>query len=659
MDACSRNSVPIANRTFVVRPLAARQAVWLIVWCALLLTQPAPSLFADQKPNPSESDRQMVAEVLQQITAGRLDEAAARLRQLDDAQAAAESEQDVDLTFPLARLARVLEHSDNLTAAAELYGRAVAASGRPAAEAVTDAQRVVLRLNAASLQLKVGQLANSLASLKPICESPKNQPARNGLTPNPAQHRLATQLLLSIGAAALAKRDAATAAGAYDLASNTVLPKHQVTVTLGAAWSATLDVSRRREAAEKLSDFAERFPEHSDAPQAVRVAARCWAEVGESDASAKAFVKLLRHWPQSDASIDYVQTQSEATQTDSESAADQVQPEIGRWLIQFAQRENPPPLKTATLIAGLIVTAQEGDFAGWKFYSTRLASQDITGQATADVLHRLSQLDLESDAERLSTALIAPGELDVTASAREAACRWAGRTERWTILAMASQAEPVAGSSPTRTVAVERLFAESLMQTGRPKLARQWWEHLVDEHDVGDFMTLLRCAETATALAKSDAAATRIEAAREAAGGDAQRLALTDMLSAELAIRRLRFDESRALLEQVVRGSETSPALRGRAQWLIGESYFLQEEFAQAIQAYRVVEGIDSSGTWTAAALVQAGKSFEQLGRTREAAVCYWNLVNRFGDSVHARVAQNRLAAIAPDSSSSTETLRR
>ena len=723
MDACSRNSVCIRNRTdrpsrdlsssrlaeqggrTESRPPrrksspASRAAVFFALLVSLRLTFPAASLVAGETPTQPPSDRQVLAELVQQITAGDLDQAAARLRQLDDEQTTGKSDRQLDLTYPLARLARALEQSGELTPAAELFGRAVNASGRSAATVVTDAQRVVLRLNAASLQLKTGQFADALASLEPICgaakpaaaadsetaKSPSESPiasqldssasqpnsesqlnatdqrAEHTLSAAPAQLRFATRLLLSIGASALAKRDAVTAADAYDMALGLVEPKDLATASLGAAWAATLDSSRRSQAAKKLLAFAERFPEHADAAKATRVSANCWAETGERERSAEAIVMLLQRWPRSRASIDYVQSHSDAAaaHTNNESPADRVQSEVERWLIQFAQSDNPPSLKASALILGLIVTAREDQIAGWNFYSSRLASEDLTGQATADVLHRLTQLDRVSDAERLSTVFVAPGELPITAAAREAACRWAGRTERWTILAMASQAEQVSQPSPTRTVAVERLFAESLMQTGRRAQARLWWEHLVDEHGVQDFLTLLRCAETATALAKADEAITRIDAARQAAGGDARRLALMDMLSAELGIRRLRFDEARALLENVVRGSETPPALRGRAQWLIGESYFLQEDFAKAIEAYRVVEGIDSSDTWAAAALVQAGKSFEQLGRTREAAVCYWNLVNRFAQSVHARVAQDRLTAIAPDSSSSTETLRR
>jgi TolA-binding protein len=106
----------------------------------------------------------------------------------------------------------------------------------------------------------------------------------------------------------------------------------------------------------------------------------------------------------------------------------------------------------------------------------------------------------------------------------------------------------------------------------------------------------------------------------------------------------------------VVRSQDSEAGLRGRAQWLIGETHFLQQDFAGAIEAYRRVEGIDPGGMWVSASLIQAGKSFEQLGRTREAAVCYGNLLGRFANTPHADLARRRLAAISPDATPSNAT---
>jgi len=143
----------------------------------------------------------------------------------------------------------------------------------------------------------------------------------------------------------------------------------------------------------------------------------------------------------------------------------------------------------------------------------------------------------------------------------------------------------------------------------------------------------------------------RIAAAREAAADDRFRLTLVNLLDAELAIRQSDFDQARALLESVVRESDTSANLRGRGQWLIGETWYLQQRFANSIEAYRLVEGIDPGGDWVAASLLQAGKAFEQLDRPQEASVCYGHLLRRFAESPYAATARSRMAALSPASS--------
>jgi TolA-binding protein len=120
------------------------------------------------------------------------------------------------------------------------------------------------------------------------------------------------------------------------------------------------------------------------------------------------------------------------------------------------------------------------------------------------------------------------------------------------------------------------------------------------------------------------------------------------MLESEVAIRRSDFDQARSLLEQVVRSTDAAGGLRGRAQWLIGETWYMQRKFTKAIDSYRKVEQIDTSGRWVAASFLQAGKSFEQMGRTKEATLCYGTLLSRFADTEYAVPAQRRLAAMSP-----------
>ena len=458
----------------------------------------------------------------------------------------------------------------------------------------------------------------------------------------------------------MGKQDYRTAYKAYTLVAEQVSEPLRSQALLGAATALAFEGKQPLQAAQQLAAFVDAYPKHPDAAWATRACANCLKDAGRSDDSQAILSDLLHRWPDSESSLDVV-----LHQPDSRQGVDQVASAVRDWIVSPTALSKLERFNPKTIRLGLLVAAKRQDAKAWDTLTGHIAGVDQTGQTTADALQQLVESGLEADAERLAARLISPQDsAGVTAGAREASCRWAGRTQRWSMLALASEAESTNDEVPSRTVSVERLFAEGLMQTGRVAEARKWWNHLVDQRGVNDFATLLRCAEAENAVGNDvSLAERRIQAAFKAADGEPFQLSLVELLDAELAIRRLKFEDARAGLERVVRSGESDPSVRARAQWLIGETYFLQRNFTQAVEAYRRVEGIDSNSTWVAAALIQAGKSFEQLGRTREAAVCYWGLVNRFAESPHVGMARKRLAAISPPNEDSSHppnpTLRR
>ncbi len=80
------------------------------------------------------------------------------------------------------------------------------------------------------------------------------------------------------------------------------------------------------------------------------------------------------------------------------------------------------------------------------------------------------------------------------------------------------------------------------------------------------------------------------------------------------------------------------------AQWMIGESYLLQEQFARAVSEYAKVDAYPFP-RWQAAALLQAGKCHERLDAWRSAAECYERLLQKFPECELADEARTRLKA--------------
>nr|MBC8356609.1 tetratricopeptide repeat protein [Planctomycetota bacterium] len=105
-----------------------------------------------------------------------------------------------------------------------------------------------------------------------------------------------------------------------------------------------------------------------------------------------------------------------------------------------------------------------------------------------------------------------------------------------------------------------------------------------------------------------------------------------------------RFNEAREAFTRVVRsttGGRTETA--AMAQWMIGESFFHQKAYRDAIRAYHRVVSLHAYPQWKAAALLQAGKCHEQTGQWREAVKLYTQLLREYPTTEYAADASQRL----------------
>jgi len=103
-------------------------------------------------------------------------------------------------------------------------------------------------------------------------------------------------------------------------------------------------------------------------------------------------------------------------------------------------------------------------------------------------------------------------------------------------------------------------------------------------------------------------------------------------------------------------GASTETA--AKAQWMIGESFFHQERYAEAIEAYYRVDSLFGYTQWRAAALFQAAKCQEKLQNMTAARKLYNQVIKLLPQSDFAAQARTRLNRLTEIVNKKRRTLR-
>lgn len=462
--------------------------------------------------------------------------------------------------------------------------------------------------------------------------------------------------IANIAAQGLAEKNIEVAWQAYARLAQSNEPAWQRKAELGQAWAAALGAKPPAEAARRLQAYSEAHPDQPDAVRALRAEASCWRRAGKHAQATAALLRLLEQAGPTHPHFDretYTAAVEELS-ADAVAAGSSAVREARHNLVDEAFKAgHMGQLAATTFVEALVDAAIADDQPRWEPLVAASLERPDSDLVVAAALQRLTAEQQDSRAEQLAVAVL--DQLTKISEPEEAllpgcvaVCRWCSVTGRWSLMALAAEhaeaaeAEEVAAVLPAETL---RLLAEACMQTKRVEAAERWFEAAVVA-GADDFPTRIRLAELAVSLRDRATATERLQAAQSVAGQPIEE-ALVQVLTAELQIRGARFDQARQTLDRIVRVDATPAAVRCRAQWLIGETFLLQNRHREAIDAYRLVESFEQPpGVWTAAALVQAGQAFEKLGQHREAATCYSGLLQRFADTDYALRARDRLAAL-------------
>ncbi|MDB5356028.1 MAG: Tol-pal system protein YbgF [Phycisphaerales bacterium] len=104
------------------------------------------------------------------------------------------------------------------------------------------------------------------------------------------------------------------------------------------------------------------------------------------------------------------------------------------------------------------------------------------------------------------------------------------------------------------------------------------------------------------------------------------------------------YEPARTAYQRVIATSNTETA--ARAQFQIGETYLAEGKLEQAIKELLAVEDVYKYPKWSARALLESGRAFEQLKQPAEARQQYGQLISKYKDAPEAELAQERMKAL-------------
>ncbi len=271
-----------------------------------------------------------------------------------------------------------------------------------------------------------------------------------------------------------------------------------------------------------------------------------------------------------------------------------------------------------------------------------VAVMDMNEGDHTSAVRRLDELGgrLEAMGDR------APVELREHASYRRGVCAYETQRYRDAIAALSRFAETFNASSLAGSA--DLICGQSMMEVGRFEEALSHLERASDEKWSDEI--------SSTAMLKTIEAHAALQ--QWARSEDAARTFLTAhpgsplWFHARFGLGWARENQGRrteaieAYREVVARHEGPTAA---RAQFQIGECLYADKAFDDAIRELLRVDILYAYPEWSAAALYEAGRCFEESGRPSEARTQFEQVVRRFEDSSWARLAQDRLDVLTPD----------
>ena len=413
----------------------------------------------------------------------------------------------------------------------------------------------------------------------------------------------------------------------------------------GLGWS-QLRQERETDAAKSFDQFRQEFPESNLSGDAEFVVAQARERQDDWDAALAAYEKVIEHHPDSrhhaqalfsaaracetlgrvDQALTLLEqlAQTHPNYTDLDAAWYQ-----RAWLLRDAGRERDAD----AAFAKIYETFRGSEY--WSDATYRLAEGANRGGEPQAAQSLLQELIKNGDDERvLCHGLYLSGQI-------------ATEQQNWAKVVLQMQRVVDAHGSSALAMNAEYWVAEAYFRLRQYPQALERFDALQPKLATAEkewvAMVPLRRAQL-NANAKRWQEAAEIAATMRENYPEFRQMFEVDYVLGRCLTSQARFAEARETLSRVVEhevGRKTETA--ARAQWMIGETYFHQKQFDEAIRAYHRVEALYAYPIWQSLSLLQAGKCHEQLAQYDACSRLYGQVLREYPDTPAAKDAANRL----------------
>ncbi len=437
------------------------------------------------------------------------------------------------------------------------------------------------------------------------------------------------------------------AAALYQRLSGAADKKVAAGALAGKAWAAfrsgDTDVSL-----STLRELIERYPDHPLAPEATWMAGRALERAERPDAALAMYEQVVERYGKSAAApkalLDAARLHRRLRQTTEAVAA------LERLIRDYAE---DPLVPAAWYELAWNYRDQNRQVDSRQAFET-VYKQYRDSEVWADATYRLARLAAESGRYEEAEDYLEDLTRDPARAGRLSSHAWllAGqlraRREDWEGCRKA-MAQAMQGTTSLLVQHAARYWkAESFFREGRWDDAEEAFASLSDDlaeanvASVWEEKVALRLAQIAAHRQEWKLALERVETYRR----DHRQEGASEewnYLEGRCHLGRAEFDKARDAWQRVLQSSGSRRTeTAAMAQWMIGESYFLQRRYDEAIRAYLRVEALYPYPQWQAAALLQAGKCYETQGRWKAAMRLYRQVLDQYPETSHRDEAERR-----------------